>query len=215
MKKTIIALMALAGIACGATTIDAQFTSVPNSTGYDYYISSYTFEFTLDSSFTIDNSGSVLAYMRGDAKSDNYGYNAITLGVSDDSLKLTIGRGKAVDTTSDATGIDADTTFNYQDFKTFSTTIKKGVTYTLTATMTQVANGGTYDNGSPKYDGMVSGVLTWNGGTSSVEAYKSNMNGGGALVVAVNPGIATVPEPTTATLSLLALAGLAARRRRK
>ena len=152
--------------------------------------------------------------MRGNAINDDFGYNAITIGGSDDSLTLTIGRGKAVDTTSDATGIDADTTFNYQGFKTFSTTIQKGVTYTLTATMTQVANGATYDDGSPKYDGMVSGVLTWDGGTSSVEAYKSNMNGGGALVVAVNPGV-TVPEPTTATLSLLALAGLAARRRRR
>jgi MYXO-CTERM domain-containing protein len=34
-------------------------------------------------------------------------------------------------------------------------------------------------------------------------------------VIAPNPNAPVVPEPTTATLSLLALAGLAARRRRK
>lgn len=52
------------------------------------------------------------------------------------------------------------------------------------------------------------------------------MNGDAAITSALNPGTITietpdapvnpsVPEPTTATLSLLALAGLAARRRRK
>ena len=63
MKKTLIALMALAGVACGATTIDAEFTSMPNSTDNDYFISSYTFVFTLDDSYTIDNSGEVLAFI--------------------------------------------------------------------------------------------------------------------------------------------------------
>ena len=33
MKKTLIALMTLAGIACGATTIDAEFTTAPSTEG--------------------------------------------------------------------------------------------------------------------------------------------------------------------------------------
>ena len=65
-------------------------------------------------------------------------------------------------------------------------------------------------------------VATFTGGKHNMNGIN---NGGIALylitsdaynVVATNyPGMPVVPEPATATLSLLALAGLAARRRRK
>ena len=63
-------------------------------------------------------------------------------------------------------------------------------------------------------------TLSWDGGTATANAYNGNMNGyNDSMNYGVNPGVKiadnVVPEPATATLSLLALAGLAARRRRK
>jgi hypothetical protein len=49
--------------------------------------------------------------------------------------------------------------------------------------------------------------------TETLASYNGNMNGNAALTYVVNTVM--IPEPATATLSLLALAGLAARRRRK
>ena len=218
MKKTLIALMALAGVAAAAieevNTVDAAWGTAPIKGG-DFYSASYTLTFTLDTLYTLEESGSVLGFYRGSSVNDTYGYNAIVLGGSNDALTLTVGRGRAYDTVDDATGINADTSFTFasaaDDKVTFTTTIQKGVTYTLSVT------GG---------DQAMTPTLTWAGGTETLASYKGNMNGDAALTSALNLGTITietpdvpvnpsVPEPTTATLSLLALAGLAARRRRK
>jgi len=56
------------------------------------------------------------------------------------------------------------------------------------------------------------------GTNDTIIAVWGNSSGGGSNIIAgltSSYSISTVPEPTTATLSLLALAGLAARRRRK
>jgi MYXO-CTERM domain-containing protein len=62
-------------------------------------------------------------------------------------------------------------------------------------------------------------TLTWGvDGVETLGSYKGNMNGNANLTYVVNTqqiSTQVVPEPATATLSLLALAGLAARRRRK
>ena len=213
MKKTIIALMALAGIAAAESvtvnTIDAEFTTAPVVAG-NCWSGDYVFTFTLDDAYTMENSGTVLAFYRGNSVNDTYGYNAIVLGGTEDALTLTVGRGRAYDTESGATAIDADTTFTFagaaDDKVTFTTTIQKGVQYTLTV------KGG---------DQAMTPTLKWADGSEVLAAYKGNMNGNATLTYAVNPGVSytvelpAVPEPTTATLSLLALAGLAARRRRK
>ena len=218
MKKTLIALMALAGIAAAADTateivtietIDAAFTSAPVNAG-NCWSGNYSFTFTLTDDYKLEDSGSVLAFYRGSAVNDSHGYNAIVLGGSDDALTLTVGRGRAFNTVDNATGISADTYFTFAgeatDKVTFTTTIEKGVTYTLTVT------GG---------DQAMTPTLTWADGSEVLGSYKGNMNGNAALTSAINKGTiqveveVTVPEPTTATLSLLALAGLAARRRRK
>ena len=189
MKKTLIALMALAGVAMAdndaitLNTIDAVFTSAPVKVG-NCYSGDYTFEFTLTEDYTLAASGSVLGFYRGSAINDTYGYNAFVLGGSDEALTLTIGRGRAENTVNNANGISADTTFNFQD----------NVTFTPTLSWTTA-------------EGIQSEALA---------SYDSNMNGYAALTCVVNTGtIKYVPEPATATLSLLALAGLAARRRRK
>lgn len=207
MKKTLIALIACAGMAVAAeetiTGLTAEFTTAPENAG-DCWAGDYTFTFTLTEDYTLADFGTVLGFYRGSATNDTYGYNAIVLGGTDEALTLTVGRGRAYDTVGDATGIDADTTFTFapaaDDKATFTTGIEKGVTYTLTVT------GGNQ---------AMTPTLTWNGGTETLASYKGNMNGNAALTSVVNPGTITVPEPATATLSLLALAGLAVRRRRK
>ncbi len=207
MKKTLIALIACAGMAVAAeetiTGLTAEFTTAPVKAG-DFYAGDYTFTFTLTEDYTMADFGTVLGFYRGNAINDTYGYNAIVLGGTDEALTLTVGRGRAYDTVDSATGIDADTTFTFasatDDKVTFTTEIVKGVTYTLTVT------GGNQ---------AMTPTLTWDGGTEALASYKGNMNGNADLTSVVNPGTMTVPEPATATLSLLALAGLVVRRRRK
>ena len=216
MKKTLIALMALAGVACGETitlsTIDAKFVSAPALAG-NCWAGDYTFTFTLTDDYTLEGSGSVVGFYRGSAVNDTYGYNAIVLGGSDEALTLTVGRGRAFETVDNATGIDADTYFTFAsgatDKVTFTTQIVKGVEYTLTVTGASEA---------------MTPTLSWGADSSeTLASYNGNMNGNAALTCVVNTGTITkvipdtpsVPEPATATLSLLALAGLASRRRRK
>ena len=127
MKKTQIALMALAGVAManeGAitldkNTIDATFTTAPTVAG-NCWAGDYTFEFTLTEDYTHAASGSVLGFYRGSAINDTYGYNAFVLGGTDEALTLTIVRGRAENTVNNANGISADTTFNFQDNVTFT-----------------------------------------------------------------------------------------------
>ena len=204
MKKTLIALMAMAGMAFGAAEnyIDAAFTTAPAKAG-DFWAGNYVLTFTLAADYSLEDGGSVVAFYRGSAVNDTYGYNAIVLGGTNEALTLTIGRGRAYNTVSDGTGINAGTTFTFanaaDDKVTFATSIERGVEYTLSVT------GG---------DQAMTPTLTWDGGSEALTSYKGNMNGNADLTYAVNPGSRPIPEPATATLSLLALAGLAARRRR-
>ncbi len=203
MKKTLIALMALAGVAAAATeqvnTINAAWGTAPSRSG-DFWSADYSVVFTLDALYNLAESGTIIGYYCGNAVNDTYGYYAITLGGSNDALTLTVGRGRVMGTSDLNTA-----TMSYQDSVTFTTTIQKGVTYTLSVT------GGNQ---------AMTPTLTWDGGSETLASYAGNMNGAAAITSVLNPGTITievpsVPEPTTATLSLLALAGLAARRRRK
>ena len=208
MKKTLIALMAMAGVAMGAVeedhlAIEATFTTAPSTAG-NFWSADYVLTFTLAQDYTLQHGGSVVAFYRGTAVNDNYGYNAITLGGTNEALTLTVGRGRVQNTLNEGTGISANTTVSYQDNVTFETTIAKGVEYTLSVA------GAT---------GAMTPTLSWvdaEGIAQSLTAasYNGNMNGNQSnMVSAVNTVL--IPEPATATLSLLALAGLAARRRRK
>ena len=219
MKKTLIALMALAGIACGASTIDAQWVTAPATAG-DFYAGAWTFTFTLDETYTIADSGYILgAWWSPSPNSSGVGSNAIYLTETEGVLTLNVGRGGL-----NNTDLDKTTKFtqfndgNASDYVVRSEAIERGVTYTLPATLT-------------KADSDKSGMLTisdniggtWTAETGDTAWYKNNMSGANSgasqsMAYGVNSGVAVVtpsiPEPATATLSLLALAGLCARRRR-
>ena len=215
MKKTIIALMALAGVAAAQTTITSTWVDLPN-TVENFYSGDYVFTFMLDDTFTLADSGSVLGVYYGKNATADAGACGIVLGGTDGALTLSVGRGNTSKAPSNAV-VEVDTTFTFNTSYdsgngnpnkiTFANTIETGVLYTLSVT------GGNHN--------MVA-TLTWDGQTGTPEslAYSGNMVEGNKnqfMNYAKNNGIAvvSVPEPTTATLSLLALAGLAARRRRK
>jgi hypothetical protein len=204
MKKTIIALMALAGLAIADEhlAIQAEFTTAPAWAG-NLWSGDYVLTFTLAEDYTLQHGGSVVGFYRGSGINDGYGYNAITLGGTNDALTLTVGRGRVFSTLNNATGIGANTYMEYKDSVTFTTAIEKGVEYTLSVT------GGNQS---------MTPTLSWTAAdltaqTETLASYNGNMNSNADLTSVVNTVM--IPEPATATLSLLALAGLAARRRRK
>ena len=198
MKKTLIALMALAGMAMGA-----DYTM---EKGGNLFAGTFTLEFTLEENFAVTGDYDILAaYYQVNGSS--YNVNAFLL---NSDKTLTLNRGGAL---SDTT-LDNDVTTGTTDKSTFTT---DGTTaYTLGAgSYTIKYLGGT--NGSAAADLYLDGakVAGFTGGNHNMNGIN---NGGDTLNLKTNDSYgvtATVPEPTTATLSLLALAGLAARRRRK
>ena len=222
MKKTIIALIAISCVVGSANaeqyTLATEWVTAPTTAG-DFYAGAWTFTFTLDESYTIANSGSVLGawWAPGAYGSNGVGSNAIYLTENNGVLTLSVGRGAL-----NNTKLDNTTTFTLyndgaNDYVTRVGAIQKGVTYTLTASLTTADSGKT---GLLEISDNLSG--SWITETGTGTNYKNNMAGAGGngqnvtMSYGANVGVvAPIPEPTTATLSLLALAGLAARRRRK
>ncbi len=223
MKKTFITLATLA-LASVASAADYTLT-VP--TGGNFWAGDYEFDFIVGQSVAdmIDTGSSmVIASYWGGAKDlyDNipasYHANAYVLTKGEDgALTLTVGRGAYASTNDLGSTWAPDLTSTWTfasgntDKSTFTTTIEVGTRYTISS------NGDSQDEDKDGdgYMGQVVTLSTVDGVLETASWYKGNMNGGGAetaMQAYFNP---LVPEPTTATLSLLALAGLAARRRRK
>jgi len=198
MKKTLIALMALAGMAMADTY------TMPK--GGNLFAGAFTLEFTLEENFAVTGDYDILAaYYQ--VNGNSYNVNAFLL---NSDKTLTLNRGGALS----ATTLTNDVTTGTTDKSTFTT---DGTTaYTLGAgTYTIKYLGGT--NGSAAAELYLDGtkVAGFTGGNHNMNGFNQ---GGANLTLTTNDSYgvtATIPEPTTATLSLLALAGLAARRRRK
>lgn len=222
MKKTIIALMALAGVAAA----DQDFV-IP--TADNFYAGDYTFDFLINKDDVIYDdthqitgltNGNVLAIYYGTFSGDDCNTNGAFFTVSEGVITLSIGRGSlanAWDTATETPILKSDTSFTissegvsggmFVNSSSKPITIEIGKTYTITNTVdTNETNN--------------QSVSLWVEGKDEALAtvkYKGNMYGGNENtdITSMLNATYTVPEPTTATLSLLALAGLAARRRRR
>ncbi len=225
MKKTLIALVALAGGAMGAegtvtdaaeltwtaltltTPADNQLTSSNSALDWSEETGNLTESWAL--SFTLDPSRAANAYLFGTVKgssgADGYTLSttsagAIALNQNKSNNVLTVGSYTADDSAVAITlqfvkYIDENGTDLSGEF--ILTVGEASATYTVE----------NFDN-TVLYKGSNNNVWT-NGGAEKL--YNISVATAGCVTVAQE----IVPEPATATLSLLALAGLAARRRRK
>ena len=219
MKKSIITLIALAGVAGAAGT--GEFSV---STAGNFYAGNYGFDFTIgaedvtynDGIIVTLNGGTVLA-LYGTYSGTEYYTNAFVFGVADGAITLSVGRGSLYGLPNSNSSILPTTgyTFGSDSSAPDSGVFKNGDT-PLTLSV-----GTTYHINNVVIDGMQNVSIFQVGGSSEALAtvvYKGNMSGGNtSTVMSVwgNTVYNVVPEPATATLSLLALCGLAARRRRK
>ena len=222
MKKTLIALMALAGV---ATAVEpAPYTGAALSAWLTNAAQTVT-----------NNQKYVLTFTLGDWNTDNYSADPFFKLTNDLVIRHQIGRYVGLGTTTTGpdgdytsrseagdSSIDLDTANNgsadYSGWFYDSGTNNTGISG-LTFSIDSSSAGGTIITMS---NGTRTITLQKDGhtGITNLDFVKADMIISSASVVwgdAANviTYTAPIPEPATATLSLLALAGLAARRRRK
>ena len=221
MKKTLITLLALCGVAAAdtATTPDEltwnllSITTPANgvlgsgNSAIDWSEETGNLTNSWELSFTLDPSRVSDQYLFGTVK-DNSGAHGYTLQItSGGAIRLNQNKSVEVLTVGSYSAEDSAVaiTLQFVKFVDAEGEFKSG-TFTLT-----VGN----DSASYTVDAMDNTVFT-KGSNNNVWT-----NGGAEKLSGISLKYADsvvslpVPEPTTATLSLLALAGLAARRRRK
>ena len=233
MKKTLIALMALAGMAAAADlTLTTGITyngelyngyTNPNVEGLDYTHSDWpgsitgaplTFSIDLNSLFGSSEIGN----------EDTITLNTLTVKVHPGGWAMDSTRfvslsvvGNDAYTYSQAIVNNAEYVVRNGGELTLSNLNLEGLTKNDTLTFT-------IDGGSDHTVALAGSTAgTWSGVGTFDTSNWDNRGGGGytnagtnaAPLVSLNVTTAPIPEPTTATLSLLALAGLAARRRRR
>ncbi len=201
MKKTIIALMALAGVA-SATTV-WEDTTLPK--GGNLYAGAFDFQFVITEDSTVSGDYDILlAYYQVNGNSFNV--NAFELS---NAGVLTLNRGGSVSLTDGV--LTSESTMDSSDRSKFVDA--EGDDYVLSTPGLYSVDYLGGENGSAAANLYLDGVKVagFTGGNHNMNGVQQ---GGEDLTFKVNSAY-VVPEPTTATLSLLALAGLAARRRRK
>ena len=252
MKKTIIALMALAGVAAADTVITgADLTwdvSAPNKdcttvnsgnltySGGGWWVNGPTgtltqsitlglnqvLEFSYSFDFNVSNSVLTLALANNNGAvvmGKTYG-NEVRLGTTTETGNA-VARGYAFGSTNNSgavANIESYTALKDGAGDNVEFVVNSGSTVNTNDVTFTVAYNTTLSQfvGTLAYDGNTAKIDL--GETFSVNAITATFDGASAFVGHVNDiqlKVTTIPEPTTATLSLLALAGLAARRRRR
>ena len=250
MKKTLITLLALCGVAAGETTEEFTYNVALDSESYDGYKSKgdATGWVQLDwGQFSASNLQTDFALL-GITSEGNYGFNHVGntentqygfgVGHTDGTLTL-IGRNGVGQQTLFASVVDVSSVLG-----TYTTDqlLSLSVTTTVTNGTDSDSWWGLYKMDSEGSITVFSSLCDDSTGshnmltgktTETITLTADNLStiqstdklivlyrqGAGGKSLGINSlsynGTVMVPEPTTATLSLLALAGLAARRRRK
>ena len=226
MKKTLIALVAMAGISMGAeglvtdaseptwtaltltTPANNQLTSGNSAIDWSEETGNLTESWAL--SFTLDPSRAANAYLFGTVKGSS-GADGYTLSItSAGAIALNQNKSNNVLTVGSYTADDSAVAITLQFVKYVDEAgADLSGEFTLTvgdASATYVVEN--FDN--TVFNKGVNNNVWTNGGTEKL--YNISLATAGCVTIASSP---VVPEPATATLSLLALCGLAARRRRK
>ena len=227
MKKTLITLMAISGIACGATE-NSKVDDLALTIEGNYWAGAFTLNFTITEDITGDYD--IIALYCGDRSGGSWNFNCFVLNNTDNGITLSLDRVKNVagyenvnsETTYDGSVKDGQTLSTPENTSVFASegtaiTLQQNVDYTVKylggkngEAAAELYSGdtllGSFSGGSFNLSGGGDGgtkPMTW----QSNEDYVTSVTIGNTTYA--------IPEPTTATLSLLALAGLAARRRRR
>ncbi len=243
MKKTIIALMALAGAAMAATTPEWSF--VDNGNGTATYSVTLNGNYTIDLgkaaiengeafTMTVETKASGWANQYGSglvSTNDPYSYNTapeqadnnfrMYFGSANNTERVVVGinRWSYGSNESKLTGIDVSNVPALESGSATKTvsplTLGMVLTYNGSSLLT-ITNTADSDIKFSISESNVVGTFNFatltNTGVASMPDAETFISITKAYTAPITPA---VPEPTTATLSLLALAGLAARRRRK
>ncbi len=235
MKKTLFVTLAMASCSMGATTLeDAIYNTKETSLTLDPGLSSFSALVSLDvdalkgamivgsslAKYTLidmqDTDGSDIGLQTNYSSENNLIKYSGLYGIWNQSGAYNVGMSAA----ADGSGMEA------ASFWTNAVGASAMLTYSYSAGTNAVfticyANGNTVTlggsaNTSLKGSGLTADKALFDGNFVD-EAWVFNTSLSVAEAKALTEAIASVnvPEPTTATLSLLALAGLAARRRRK
>ncbi len=239
MKKTLIALMAASSMAMAASIEDAAISTKGNA-GYDTLGNNFTVALTLD----VTALRSLLEQGQAPAWGTdivNYMCNGTLTGVTVNggSTNNAInasglyarwgnttnwnnvqwqGNTNLADLNGDAEGTGWDDVAAAGLVYSFGATSGTAVAFTLIGNDGSAIVDGFTVAGGLKSGSAGAAALNFDDSVLSSYYYNESMGGDEASLKALAGTVATtapVPEPTTATLSLLALAGLAARRRRK
>ena len=244
MKKTLIALMAASSMAMAVSLEDAAISTKGNA-GYDTLGGNFTVALTLDVAElrTLLEKGQTPAWGTdivkyicngtGTGVTVNGGSSGGAINTSGlyarwagdtawnpggGSDVIWSGSGSLSDLNGDAEGTGWD------DVAAAGLVYSFGATSGTTVAFTLIGNDGAaiidscVSAGGLKSSSAGAAALSFDDSVLSSYYYNSYMGGDEASLKALASTVATtapIPEPTTATLSLLALAGLAARRRRK
>ena len=246
MKKTIIALMALAGVAL-AETVTINPLNDTNTDNWSHISLRNRATWTLNTtagSLTLDDSNWGQAISTYDITSPNFELDRFSFDISRGNASAgisvnLIGLDKTISIGSkdytDGTLFYGTTTVTDAASYSLNTQWDQGTTVTPTSLLGSALNYGATASitGTTSINGAGNTILTLSAtageatGTATIDLGKGfvldkimicgdGANNSKGIWTVSNMSVAgNVPEPTTATLSLLALAGLAARRRRK